>query len=177
MRLSRMQLRRSRAGFTLLEMMLAPVMLLVGLVAVAQLVPASVLMNERNRTDSSLLVFAQRELAQMVDQPIFTQAFTDAEANVCQLGSPTAPNTLQGAPVVAINNQTLIDFGQAPITGYSFNYQDPTDPNGSVYDVRWAVVITGNGSNVSSKRIILGVRRLGGNGYLQPVTLDTMVSR
>ena len=41
------------------------ILLLVGLVAVAQLVPASILMNYRNRTDSSALVFAQRQLDQM----------------------------------------------------------------------------------------------------------------
>jgi type II secretory pathway pseudopilin PulG len=176
MRRSRIRL-RPRAGFSLLEMMFATLMLLVGLVAVAQLVPASILLNERNRIDSSLLVFAQRELDQMVEQPIFAPTFNDAEGNACQLGSPGAPNTQQGSPVLVFNNQTVIDFGQPTVGGYSFIYQDPTDPNGPTYDVRWAVVITGNGSNVSSKRIILGARQVGGNGFLPPVNLDTTVSK
>jgi type II secretory pathway pseudopilin PulG len=175
MRRSRIQLHGSRAGFTLLEMMLATLMLLAGLIAIAQLVPASILMNQRNRIDSSLLVFAQRELDQMVDQPIFTQSFNDLDGNTCQLGSPATPNALQGSPLAG--NQILIDFFQAPVAGYSFTYQDLNDPNGPGYDVRWAVVITGNGSTVSSKRIILGVRQVLGNGFLEPVTLDATVSK
>ena len=65
----------------------------------------------------------------------------------------------------------------APTSGYGFTYQDPTDPSGTTYDVRWAVIITGNGSTASTKRFILGVRQFGGNGYFQPITLDTVVGK
>jgi len=69
MQYSSKRLRDGQRGFSILEMMLATIILLVGLVAIAQLVPASILMNYRNRTDSSALVFAQREMDQMLDQP------------------------------------------------------------------------------------------------------------
>ena len=62
------ELRKRQRGFSILEMLLATIILLVGLVAIAQLVPASMLLNYRNRTDSAALVFAQRELDQMIDQ-------------------------------------------------------------------------------------------------------------
>jgi prepilin-type N-terminal cleavage/methylation domain-containing protein len=175
MRPSRTRIRRGQSGFSLLEMMIATIILLVGLVAVAQLVPASILLNYRNRTDSSALIFAQRELDQMLDQPLSSTSFTDALLNTCKLGNPTPTNSVQGTSVVAgLNGQPLIDFTSA-VSGYNFNYPDPTDPNGTTYDVRWAVIVTGSGGSVSSKRFILGVRKLGGNGYFQPVTLDTMV--
>ncbi len=164
-------------GFSLLEMMFATVILLVGLVAIAQLVPASILLNYRNRMDSSALVFAQRELDQMLDQPLSSTSFTDALLNACNLGNPTPTNTIQGTSVVpGLNNQPLIDFTSS-VPGYNFTYPDPTDPNGATYDVRWAVIVTGNGGAVSSKRFILGVRQVGGNGFFQPVTLDTMVGK
>jgi prepilin-type N-terminal cleavage/methylation domain-containing protein len=170
--------RKVQRGFSILEVMLATVILLVGLVAIAQLVPASIFMNYRNRNDSSAMVFAQRELDQFVDQPLsLPVAFNDALGNTCSLGNPAAPNIVQGSPVLVVNNQAIINFGAAPVTNFSFTYQDPTDPSGTTYDVRWAVIITGNGSKVSSKRFILGVRQQGGNGYFQPVTLDTMVGR
>ena len=169
-------------GFSILEMFLATVILLVGLVAIAQLVPATILLNYRNRADSSALVFAQRQLDQMLDQPLGATSFQDVLGNTCQLGNPATPNVRQGTSVVTLNNQTFIDFGgtapsQYPTNGYGFLYPDPTDPNGTTYDVRWAVIVTGNGSVPASKRFILGVRQLGGNGYFFPITLDTMVTR
>ena len=171
--------RRSEAGFSLLEMMLATVILLVGLVAIAQLVPATILLNFRNRTDSAALVFAQRELDQFLDQPLFLTSFTDAIGNTCALGNATPVNTVQGSSLAVVNNQVVIDFTGTLVPNYSFAipYQDPSDPSGTAYDVRWAVIVTGNGSTVSSKRFILGIRQQGGNGYFQPITLDTTVEK
>lgn len=182
MQRSTTRLRFQQSGFSLVEMMFATVILLVGLVAVAQLVPASILLNYRNRMDSSALVFAQRQLDQMIDQPLTSNSFLDVLGNTCQLGNPATLNTVQGNNVVFINSQTLIDFSPppgppAPANGYSFTYQDPTDPNGTTYDVRWAVIVTGNSSVVFSKRFILGVRQIGGSGFFLPITLDTMVTR
>ena len=179
----------SQRGFSILEMLLATVLLLVGLVAIAQLVPISVLMNYRSRTDSSALVFAQRELDQMLAQPLNVQAnppsFNDAEGNLCYLGDPATPNVRQGSPVVVQYSsnagqnfgQTLIDFLQPAVANFSFTYTDPTDPSGTTYDVRWAVIVTGSNGVATSKRFILGVRHAGGNGYFQPITLDTTVSK
>jgi prepilin-type N-terminal cleavage/methylation domain-containing protein len=171
-------------GFSILEMMLATVILLVGLVAVAQLVPASLLLNYRNRMDSSTLVFAQRQLDIILDQPLNPpgNSYTDQQGNTYQLGNPATPNTVQGYNVVSINNETIVNFNGTlppayPTNGYGFTYVDPTDPNGTTYDVRWAVIITGNGSTAASKRFILGVRRSGGNGFFLPITLDTMVAK
>ena len=181
--------RSSQGGFSILEMLLATVILLVGLVAIAQLVPTSILMNYRSRTDSSALVFAQRELDQMLAQPLNPTSgppsFYDAEGNLCYLGDPATPNVRQGSPVVVQYSsnagqnfgQTLIDFGQPVVANFSFTYTDPTDPAATGYDVRWAVIVTGSNGVATSKRFILGVRQVGGNGYFQPVTLDTTVSK
>jgi len=167
--------RRYEQGFSLLEMMLATVILLVGLIAIAQLVPASILLNFRNRTDSSALVFAQRELDQMLDQPLISNSFVDVLGNTCALGDPASPNqVIPAGTVVVINNQALIDFTAAPVANYSFT---SPDPSGITYDVRWAVIITGSSGNISGKRFILGIRQQGGSGYFQPVTLDTMVQK
>jgi prepilin-type N-terminal cleavage/methylation domain-containing protein len=48
--------RGNQSGFTLMELLVATVIILVGLVAVAQLVPTSVLMNTNNRNDGTALV-------------------------------------------------------------------------------------------------------------------------
>jgi len=176
--------RNRQSGFTLVEVLMAIVILLVGIVAVAQLVPASISSNSANRNDSSALVFAQREMDQFLSQPlnmsISPPGFIDAEGFSCNLGDPTQPSgTVVGSPVVVFYNQLVLDFSNPPpgVVGYSFLYQDPNDPAGVVYDVRWAVITTTNNGLVASKRFILGVRRIGGNGINRPVTLDTIVSK
>lgn len=172
----------SQRGFTLTEVLIAFVVLMVGVVAVAQLVPASIGSDAATRNDSSALVFAQREMDQFLAQPltlaVTPPSFTDAEGNLCDLGDPTQPNVIVGSPMTTFYNQEVINFGVGAVAGYSFNYQDLNDPAGVFYDVRWAVITTtaGNGM-VTSKRFILGVRKQGGNGVLKPVTLDTILER
>lgn len=176
----------NQRGFTITEVLIAIAIMLVGIVAVAQLVPASIGSNSANRNDSSALVFAQRQMDQFLSQPlnmsISPPAFSetiDAQTFTCYLGDPTQPsNTLVGSPVSVFYNQLVINFSSAPVTNYSFTYQDPNDPFGLVYDVRWAVISTTNaGGMVTSKRFILGARKKGGNGIYRPVTLDTILSK
>lgn len=175
--------RTSQHGFTLVEVLMAIVILLVGIVAVAQLVPASISSNSTNRNDSSALVFAQREMDQFLSQPlnmsISPPAFIDAEGNSCNLGDPTQPNNVvpNSSYVAVYYNQLVIDFTQPTVAGYSFTYHDPNDPAGVNYDVRWAVITTTNNGMVTSKRFILGARREGGNGVYRPVTLDTILEK
>src|SRR5258707_10422736 len=143
--------RAHQAGFSILEMLLATVILLVGLVAIAQLVPASILLNYRNRTDSSALVFAQRELDFMIGQPLILTNFTDLNrvycpgGSTCNLGTPAPANQVQGSPVGVFNSQTMIDFtNPSGVPNWSFTYQHPNDPSGPTDDIRWSLIVTGN---------------------------------
>jgi prepilin-type N-terminal cleavage/methylation domain-containing protein len=174
---------KNQRGFTITEVLIAIVILMVGIVAVAQLVPASIGSNSANRNDSSALVFAQRQMDLFLGQPlnmsISPPAFSetiDAQTFTCYLGDLTQPNVVVGSPLTLFYNQLVINFAASPVTNYSFTYRDPNDPFGLVYDVRWAVITTTNSNGmVTSKRFILGTRKKGGNGIYQPVTLDTIL--
>lgn len=167
----------SQSGFTLIELMMATLVLMFGIVAVAQLVPTAISLNASSWQDSTALVIAQRELNQMTAQPLGSSTFTDDLNNLCILGDPTNPGVLVGSAVNLTVNPPLMDFTVAPRTGYSFNYVDPNDPLQLTYDVRWAVVtLVNSGGAVTGKRFVLGVRRLGGRPIL-PVTLDTLVQK
>src|ERR1700687_2159490 len=175
--------RTKQSGFTLIEMLIATVIMVVGLVGVAQIVPLSIRLNGANRNDSTALVFAQRELNELIDQPITAITFTDPQGvlcptgSTCNLGDPAQPKVAVGSGVVMINNTPMIDFAQAQVAGYSFNYTDPNDPFGMSYDVRWAVIAYANGGNAAGKRFIVGARRRGGNAPFLPVTLDALVEK
>jgi prepilin-type N-terminal cleavage/methylation domain-containing protein len=172
--------RDDQRGFTLMEMLMATVIILVGLVAVAQLVPVSVMMNSNNRNDGTALVFAQRVVEGIRNQPLWATSYTDPQGVLCPLGTscllgdPTQPSVLVGSPVNTTRGTAIIDFSAAQVTGYSFNYVDPNDPLGATYDVRWAVAVN---ANSTSRRIILGVFRRGMKTPTLPVTLDTVVSK
>jgi prepilin-type N-terminal cleavage/methylation domain-containing protein len=166
-------------GFTLMEVLVATIVLLTGIVAVAQLVPVAVTANNNNRRDSSASVIAQRELAQFLQLPVtFPGPYTDALGNSCNLGNPAQPGVTVGSPVVVIANRPTINFAAATVAGYNFTTPvDPEDPYGAQYDVRWAVITGGNGTTASSRRFILGARQINTNNYVLPLTLDAMVQR
>ena len=174
--------RMQEQGFSILEMLIAVVVLMVGALGVAQLIPYSLSNNTGNRGDSTGLVVAQRELEQFLQQPILNTTYTNT-GNVyypcynvvCNLGSSATFGTFQGSPTVVVNNRTMIDFSQAKVANYSITYQDAQDPTKSSYDVRWAVVTNGNAGNIMSKRIVISVRRDGPGEYIRPATLDAMV--
>ena len=169
--------RANQSGFTLMELMMATLILMVGVVAVAQLVPLAVSLNASNRQNSTALVVAQRELNQMAQsRNLNLSTFTDDLNNLCSLGDPTNPGQLVGSAVKVDSNRPVIDFAVAPQAGYSFTYVDPNDPFQLTYDIRWAVVTSVNSGVVTGKRFILGVRRQGGQPIL-PITLDTLVEK
>ncbi len=176
--------RCKQSGFTMIEMLIATAIMVIGLVGVAQLVPYAIRLNASNRNDSTALVFAQRELVAMADQPLTSPSFQDLQGvlcapvgAVCNLGNAATPKVPVGSPVVMLNGRPMIDFTAAAVANYSFNYTDPNDPFGMSYDVRWAVITYVKGLNTTGKRFIVGVRRRGGNAPLLPVTLDTMVEQ
>lgn len=178
--------RYTEHGFTLTEMLIATAIILVGLVAVAQLVPASVMLNSNNRSNATALVLAQRQLEAMREVSLNTTTFNDPLgvlcplSTTCYLGDPTQPGQIVGSPVALDSyNTPVIDFSQSPVDGYSFTYIDPNDPFGATNDVRWAVITFTNPltNAATGRRIILGVFRRGMQTPTLPVTLDVLVSK
>jgi hypothetical protein len=150
----------------------------VGVVAVAQLVPAAMFLNGRNRADTGSLVYAQREMDQFVSQPLTSNTFNDQQGNPpCNLGGNTVFNAVVGNPVTTVAGHVAINFTGAQVAGYGYYYTDPADTSATSYDVRWAVINTGAAGQVYSRRFILGVQKRAGDTPLPPITLDSTVSR
>jgi prepilin-type N-terminal cleavage/methylation domain-containing protein len=160
-------------GFSLLELLVAAAVFLVGIVAVMQLVPAAMQSNLQNRVDTSSVVVAQRELDQMTAQPLTNATFTDADGHLCNLGTNTN-NAVIGSPLAQTGEFVNINFNAAKVAGYNFVSTAPALAPEGGYDVRWAVITTLNATGgVASKRFIVGARRLTGTGRVPPVSLDS----
>jgi len=130
------------------------------------------------------MVIAQRQLDGLLGQPITATTLTDPQGilcpvgNICSLGNAALPRQVVGSPVVMFGVRPVIDFSQAQVAGYSFNYSDADDASSPVYDIRWAVITFANaGGSAAGKRFIVGVRVLGGKAPLLPVNVDSMVEK
>ena len=178
------QNKRRQRGFTLLELAIATLILMVGIAGVVQLVPASQQSNFKNRVDTTAMVFAQRELDQMISQPLTSGTFTDSDGRVINLGSQTVTNTIFGGAVNAAVNPPTIDFTAAAVAGYNYTFYDPNDvadAESANYEMRWAVISIVSAGQVVSKRFIVGCRRVGGTGtggqVMLPAVVDTLVQK
>jgi hypothetical protein len=162
-------------GFSILEMLIASVIMMVGIISVVQLVPASLQLNATNRLGTMATVIAQRELDQMLSQPLSVNTFLDTEGRTISLGGAGSP----GAPVVMDyqGKAVQIDFTAAPVAGFSIpNYVDPNNPS-ATFELRWAVIPQVSGGRVISKRIIIGCRQTNAAQPLLPVNLDSWVQK
>ena len=165
--------RKRQRGFTFLELAIAVVILLVGIVAVVQLVPAALKSNNANRQDTMSTVIAQRMVEQMLLQPLSATSFTNSDGNTINLGSVTSNGTVVGSPLIA--GKAAINFTAGMVAGYNLTYKDPNDPGSATYDVRWAVITTMNGTP-TAKRFIVGVWKRN-QGFNQPVNIDTTLQK
>ena len=193
---TRTRSRRAERGFTLIELAIATVVLLVGVVAVMQLVPNAMQANLRNRQDTSSAVVAQRmrdviaaqklDAVQIVDPTGSLPRPNPATLAPCPFGDPARNDVVVGATVRRVlspNGRVVdlqIDFNGAVEQGYSFNYADPNDPARTLYELRYAVVtsvrtVGSRPGQIVTKRVVIGVRRSNDPSY--SVSFSTLVVR
>src|ERR1700675_681448 len=154
-------------------MILASAVLMVGIISVVQLVPASLRTSVNNRLDTMATGVAQRELDQMLSQPLAVTAFVDADNNPVSLGGAGAP----GAKPLMDGPSATIDFSADVSTvpaGFSALYVDLNRPHRTTFELRWAVCSETSGAKVIGRRIIIGCRRTNSNTGVFPVTLDSV---
>lgn len=177
--------KRLQRGFTLVELLIATVILLVGIMAVMELVPRAMQLNLSNRLSTTSTVTAQRLMDLMMSAGVGANSVVDASGtfpcgalNPCNLGAPPAAvgTYVFGAPLT-VNGQ--VNFAAGGVPGFRLIYQDPNDPSQNPYDVRWAVianveVVGPAGPVVVAKRYVVGVQRI---DRTETVTLTSWATR
>lgn len=169
---------RNERGMSLVELMIAMVILLVGLVGSLALVATSVGNNGRSRMQGNSTIIAQMitekiSSVKATTSPLLT--VSDCAGNILNINT-AAPG---GAGLTA---QGDVDFTQAPVAGYQAQYTDcGTNGRQFTYDVRWNIAQpTANVKllTVTAQKISTNVGTNYDLRYLSfPVTIRTLVGQ
>jgi prepilin-type N-terminal cleavage/methylation domain-containing protein len=172
--------RNPESGFTLVEMLIAALVLLVGLTAGMALIISAMANNNRSKMDSTATILSQMTIEMISSVPAnLTSSVTVVD---CNPNSSSASHTLystgsgggSGAPL----SGGAIDFTQSAVTGYSMTYyscQASTGDRQALYDVRWNIKTL----SVNAKLVTVAARSTGGdtraNFLAIPVSLKMIV--
>lgn len=136
-----------QAGMSMIELLVAGMVMVVGFLGVMILITTAIATNNRNRLDSTGTMLAQAVMEQIKSGNIGsgTSLVSDCSGN-----PPYTINTaIGGAPLTG----ATIDYTQAQVSGYSMNYVICNGTSQTTYDVRWNVAAVGGNYivTVSSK--------------------------
>jgi prepilin-type N-terminal cleavage/methylation domain-containing protein len=184
------QRRRGQAGMTLVELMIAMVVLAIGLGALSTLFAIAALSNNKNSRNATATLLAQLVLEQVSSQSPNSTAtilLTDCAGNQWAVATAggAAPvgagaqldTTVTDYTYGGINpNQgyTTIPPATNAVPGYAMQYVDcGAGGTQSTYDVRWNVINIDPFTRLItvSARQIGPANQLGGIAYAMPVTL------
>lgn len=159
--------RHSQQGSTLIELMIAMLVLAIGLGGVTVLLTTAIASNNRNYSDTTATLLAQMVVEQISAQHVYSDDYitvTDCAGNPWKIyTTPGAVGTGDGATLTASGT---IDFTQAYTavpTGYEMQYVACSSSGGTkvAYDVRWNVMSVS--TNATSRLITAAARPMASN--------------
>ena len=175
--------RRDERGTTLIELMIAMVVLAIGLGAITILLTGAMASNNKSSKDMAATLLAQMVMEQISAQHVYSNAtinITDCAGNNWTIS--TTPGTAGTGNGANLNTDGTIDFTQSYSTlladNYAMQYVDCSTAGGlqTTYEVRWNIMNVS--SNTTTRLITTGARispsnssQLGGAMFAFPVTL------
>lgn len=171
---------RKPEGFSLIELMVAMLVLAFGLVAGAAVISTAIATNGRARFDTTATALAESVMEHIVTIPSRAQGAAALTSMTDCAGNTFVMNTVQGgAPLIAAGAFAgNIDFLQPAVQQYSMLYTICSAGKNMSYDVRWRVdpgptpftqLVT-----VSAKNLGQAGNSAGGNRFALPVRLRTI---
>lgn len=171
----------SQGGMSLIEMMIACLVLLVGVLAMAALIPLAIGTNSKNRQQSNSTVIAQMLMEKILSVPPGAPIPTLSDCTGAST-TITASGTQTGSGGTLLSNGD-IDFTQSPGSsgdpaGYYMLYTAcGTGGKQSIYDVRWHI----SEPSPYVELVTVSARLKGSNGnlvlYSPTVTIRSMIGQ
>lgn len=178
--------RRKQEGFSLLELLFAMVVLMIGMLGGMVVILVAISSNYRSKNDTTATALAQSVMEKILSVPTGTDA---SMLDCVQSSGGTTPSKIStangGAPLVTSVGGLptyvgAIDFSQSQVANYSMNYQVcGTNGTVSIYDVRWNVAAgpTANTRVVTvaaKNRVMKSTSGATGQLFLFPITLRSL---
>lgn len=161
------------SGLTMIELMIAGVVMVVGFLGMMILITTAIATNNRNKMDTNATLVAQM-IFEEIRSNIATgssPALTDCAGNSWTIG--VGSNTVGSVTGAALSGAN-IDFSPSAtlVTNYYMNYKVCTANGGqATYDVRWNVqTLTGGASLVT-----VGAKAKGGSNDLKYFALPVVL--
>jgi Tfp pilus assembly protein PilV len=141
LKMQKMQNKKSKQrGSSLIEMLIACLVLIVGVAGVVTLIPIAIGANSRNRQQSNSTVIAQMVMEKILSVPAGTAivlTINDCVPNTYNINTAGSTGAGSGATLLASGD---VNFNVAAPAGYSMLYTACGPTGGqSVYDVRWNI--------------------------------------
>lgn len=176
--------RHQERGFTLLELMIAALVLAVGLTGGLLLVMTAVAGNYRSKSDSTSTILSQMTMEMIASVPANSSStVTIKDCNPTSSSASHTVNTAGGATNgsslgAPMTSGGAIDFTQSTVSGYSMTFytcQASTGDRQALYDVRWNIKTL----SPDAKLVTVSAERSGNDSnqfyFAIPVTLKMIV--
>jgi Tfp pilus assembly protein PilV len=165
---------RRDAGMTLIELMVAGLILTVGFLGTMILITTAISGNTRNRSDSSSTMLAQKVMEQITNA--LANSTTSVSVTDCAGNTFTISAVGSSGGSGATLSGTTIDFTASQVTNYAMTYVlCDTAGRQSKYDVRWNIKTLSTGPTVVTVAARPRASTTDLNRFAIPVSLRTMV--
>lgn len=169
---------RQQGGMTLIELMIAMLVLATGILAAMGLVVRAIAGDAWSKQLSNSTVLAQTVVERIMAVPAATTLNPPMTITDCT-GTPSTVYASAGG--AALNSNGEVDFTQAAVANYQMNYTDcDTSGRQATYDIRWNVqTIAGSAGNVKLLTVSSKLKNAGSSPILfaPEATVRTIVGQ
>lgn len=176
-RLAVLKCNRSREqGFSLIELMIAMLVLAIGMLGGIAVICAATASNGRSKLNTTAATIAESTMEKILAIPAGTTgaaaqtSITDCAGNTYVMRTDPDPNNNPALTDAGAFGGLQVDFSRPSLPLYSMNYVVCSTGAGVTFDVRWRI---DQGPTPSTQTVTVSARALAGQ-FTRPVTLRSL---